>query len=331
MTIPTTASPFIDTAAVEAWDAWFRWREPGCLHDVTVDMTWDRVASALASVELRGRRVRMRQEFLDAFSSWQLLLDERILAGAGTPSLQRGRGDPVAVLNLAAFVKAPFTQQASIDLTAIEDIAMTAVRALDNATLLGGQGGARGGLRIGVIGLGDAFKLVGTDYCSSAAAAKAKRIVHALSCGATEGSIALARERGHRFSCGQEWLDRAFARGLPQDLITDAARIGLRYTALTAISSQPKLALFANGVSDALEPAPNRPVAHVIDEGETPRVVYPVGYARSVAMRLDKAYEMTEHPDAASRLAIHEAIRPWMDQVMPGIAISAMSRAFSRG
>jgi len=196
------------------------------------------------------------------------------------------------------------------------------VRALDNATLLGGQGLASGRLRIGVVGLGDALRLVGKDYSSSAALAEAERIAHALSCGVTEGSIALARERGPRFTCEREWLSRASSRCLPQYLIADAAQVGLRHTALTAISSQPKLALFANGVSDALEPSPNGPVAHVIDEGETQRIVHSAGYAQSVAMRLDKPYEVAGQPDAISRQAIYEAVRPWMDEGMLDFAIS---------
>ena len=44
-------SPFLDPVAVEAWDAWFRWREDGQLRDISVEATWERVAGALAQAE----------------------------------------------------------------------------------------------------------------------------------------------------------------------------------------------------------------------------------------------------------------------------------------
>jgi hypothetical protein len=55
-------------------------------------------------------------------------------------------------------------------------------------------------------------------------------------------------------------------------------------------------------------------VADVIDSGETQRIVHWAGYARSVAMRLNKPYEVGGPPDAASRRAIYEAASPWMDE-----------------
>lgn len=68
--------------AVDIWDAWFRWREQGALRDLTVNATWDRVATALASIEPADATI-WSERFTDAFRAWRLLLDERILATAG--------------------------------------------------------------------------------------------------------------------------------------------------------------------------------------------------------------------------------------------------------
>lgn len=53
------------------------------------------------------------------------------------------------------------------------------------------------------------------------------------------------------------------------------------------------------------------------------------GYARSVATRLDKAYDVTRQPDNASRQAVEEAIRPWMDEAMRNATVSTMGRVFT--
>ena len=129
-------SPFINPLAVEVWDTWFRWREFGQLRDLTIDATWDRVATALMGVESGIDRGPFKRRLMDAFASWQLLLDERVLETAGTPTLSWRNDDLVAVLNVARFVRAPCTQHASFDLVTFEDVATLAVRALDNAALV---------------------------------------------------------------------------------------------------------------------------------------------------------------------------------------------------
>src|SRR5690348_11516870 len=78
------SSPFIELAAVEAWDAWFRWREQGDLRDLSIEGTWRRVAVALASVEAQGEIATWQSRFMQTFATWRLLPDEQVLANAGT-------------------------------------------------------------------------------------------------------------------------------------------------------------------------------------------------------------------------------------------------------
>ena len=114
-------SPFIDAAAVEAWDAWFRWRDHGQLRDVSIDATWQRIATSLAAAETDSVNART-QQILGAISQWRLVLDERLLSTLGT-----GRGalidDPVAVLNAAAFVSTGDSTEAAFDFAMLHEVA----------------------------------------------------------------------------------------------------------------------------------------------------------------------------------------------------------------
>src|SRR5690349_13033222 len=106
-------SPFLDTAAVDAWDAWFRLREHGELRDVSVETTWKRVANALVERETDSRTTWCARLF-EAQAQWRLLIDARIIATAGTAKPE-WPADPVAVLNAASFVEAAYKPQAHVD------------------------------------------------------------------------------------------------------------------------------------------------------------------------------------------------------------------------
>ncbi|WP_329742221.1 hypothetical protein [Dyella sp. A6] len=290
------ASPFIDAAAVEAWDAWFRWREQGELRDLSVDATWERVAWALASVEPEQQRLAFARRLLVVFSDWQLLPGERILMTAGTPAAAWGGDDLVAVLNVASFVSDPGSVAAALDLPRFMTVAALAVHLLDNAATLQGAGGPPPErLHIGIIGLGDALALLGMRYDSDEARAFAVEVVRSLAQGCASGHAALAG----------------------QCHVADATeRHGPRYRSLTAITSQRRLALFANATSDALEPAAGAPRTYVIEAEEGNRQVRSPGYAATLLGR-DSAFDTA--PEAA-RQAMRDAVQGWIDE-----AISAVS------
>ena len=248
-------SPFVTPAAVEAWDAWFRWRENGVLRDDTVDATWRRAASALASVEPADRRTAFELHLLDAFANWRLLLDERLVATAGTNRECWPDNDLAAVLNIVGFVRDAGALNAKMDLGAIKDCAMLATHALDNALLLGNRSGQPvKTLRIGIIGFAEALAMLGLDYASVEAQKHAKSIAQSLAEGCLQATVALAEARGATVHCDAAWIEKARLRGMPADLIERARVHGLRHASLTSISSQPRLAKFANDTSDAVLP-----------------------------------------------------------------------------
>lgn len=312
---PRPLSPFIDLAAVEAWDAWFRWREHSVLHDVSIEDTWWRVACALAAAEAGNEGPAWRLRVMDALASWRLLPDPRVLATAGTGLAERRHGTLHAVLNAACFVSPADAPHAAIDTAALTDCAALAVRALDNAALLAGNVTTR--LRIGVVGIADALALLGLEYDSEAGRTQAAAVAQALAEGCLGGSIALAASRGGCERDTRGLLARAMLRGAPQELLKDAARHGVRHTQLTAITSQPRLALLANNVADAVDPLRGEDHAGLIIAADGQRTMRSPGYAlnvlRSGGSGPSHWRDTLEHQSWFAQIAMRAALQPWMD------------------
>ena len=308
-------SPFVETTAVDAWDAWFRWRDHGTLRDLTVDATWDRVATALTSVESTATAPIWKRRFTDAFDAWRLLLDERIFATAGTREYNWRNGGLVAALNVAVFVRAPLTSHASFDLAGFEDVATLAARALDDATVLVGNDAAvNADLRIGMVGLADALTLLGMAYDSADGRAQAAFIAQALAQGCLRGSLQLARERGATAACTQEWRTRAQAHAVAAELVDEAACHGIRHRRLTAITSQWKLALLANNVADALDPSIDSTHPEIATVGDAQRGALARSYAPTPSV-LQPAPEAGKCSVASvtAQLELRAAVQPWID------------------
>ena len=308
-------SPFIDLAAVEAWDAWFRWREHAVLRDVSIEDTWWRVACALAAAESGNEGPAWRLRVMDALASWRLLPDQRVLAKAGTGSAGRSGGTLRAALNAACFVSPAGPPHAAIDLGALTECAALAVRVLDDAALLAGNVATC--FRIGVVGIADALALLGLEYDSDAGRAQAAAVARALAEGCLAGSLALAASRGSCKRDTRELLARAMLRDAPQELLKDAPRHGLRHVQLTAITSQPRLALLANNVADAADPLLGEDHAHLIIAADAQRPVRSSGYALNVlrggGSGPDHWPDTLEHQSWFAQIAMRAALQPWMD------------------
>lgn len=291
--------PFLNLQAVETWDTWFRWRSDGQLLDVTIEDTWTRVTSALAA-EPPARRPGYKRWLGDSLAGWHLLLDERVIAGAGTATPQWRADDLHAVLNAACFVRAPHTGHATFDFMHFEEVAALAIHALDDAATLASDDARHTPcVRVGMIGLSDALSLLGLAYDSDEGRAQAAAIASALAHGCLGGSIALARDRGAHVLCDDAWSEQAHRRGYRHELIAAAVRYGLRQRRLTAISSQPRLALFANGVADALDPLPKD---------------LPTAADANVPCRCDDAMSALAAADVAAQLRMRAAVQPWIDE-----------------
>lgn len=297
------ASIFVEMAAVETWDTWFRWRENGCLRDTTIDGTWRRVAHALA------RSDRDAAEYIGACANWRVLPDERIIATAGTSDPSWPADGLVAVVNAAVFVRDACTPRARFDAPQFAAAATLAVRLLDDASMAASAtaGGASPRLRIGVIGVADALASMDEAYGSAAACAQLRELGRALAEGCLRGSVRLAVERGARARLTHEAARRATERGMSADLVEDAARHGLRYAQLTAITSQSRLARFANDVADAIEPLRQGP-----PDRETPASRRSPWVGTGHRFRSGATRSPATTPLQA-KIAMRDALQEWID------------------
>lgn len=310
-------SPFVDLAAVEAWDAWFRWRERADLRDLSIEDTWRRVSAALASIEPGGETSTWQARFTDALASWRLLPDERLLADAGTGRTTRWDGVLHASLNAAGFVYSGPAKGASMDLAALSDCAALAVRILDNIALQANIAAPH--LRIGMIGTADALALLGLRYDSDSGRGQAAAMARALTEGCLQGSIMLAAERGSCGHAAHASTARARLRGLPDELLRDAARHGVRHPQLTAITSQPRLALVANDVADAVDPLRGKNHAIVISASDGQHTtVRSSGYALNIlhtgGMEPERMPDTLPGMSWMAQIKMRAALQPWIDE-----------------
>lgn len=296
-----TDSPFLCAASVEAWDAWFRWRDAKRLHDVSIEDTWQRIATALAAAEPHAGRVRWLNRFVEDMAQWRVLPDERLYQlGTGTLALRSG---PLhATLNAACFVSRPGTPSAFSDYGAVARSAGLALRLLDDALRLVGRTDTH--VRIGIMGIADALALLGLDYASAAACDTARRFAEALDAGCRQANHELAVARGATASLRGE-TPLTVTRRYPSPAVR---RSGVphrwRYRSITAIDSQRRLALLANDVSDALDPLPAGWRSHRIDAPGGARLVLSPGYAATV---LQHSAPIAGDPAAAGDSAVWQA------------------------
>lgn len=316
MLIRNDPSPFIVPAAVDAWDTWFRLRENGRLRDVSVEATWERVAGALTGAAPNmGDCLRVN----DAQSRWQVIFDERILAGAGTRDFVWPQ-DPAAVVNAASFVRGAFTESAHLDFESLRKVAELAADCLDNALLLTGIPDCEhANVRIGLVGVADALTLLGKRYDSPGGRVLAGRIARALAEGCFAANVRLARDRAGSAPDREHTISVARLRDMPAELIVAAEATGVRRARSTAIDSHARIARFANDVADALDP---------LDGGEADRSLHSPGasrqgaaggYAATIARR-SGAHLPAPKPGAggrrstiAAQIALRGAVQPWID------------------
>lgn len=312
MTAPYRISPFIDPVAVEAWDAWFRWRGRSGLHDISIEDTWRRVAAALAAPESPPDAAQWRARFQQALLAWRLLPDERLLASAGTGRIAWAQGPLHACLNMAGFVP-PVSQ---FQLAAITDCAALAVRALDNAALIARMAKPR--LRIGLIGVAGALHLLGLRYDSDEGRALVASFARALAEGCFRASIELARERGAGRGDAAAAIVRGARRGLPENLLREAETCGLRHCATTAITSQRRLAMLANAVADGLDPLMGANHAYIFVAPGGERTVVSSGYALTVSIGDHDAAtpDTLENQGWQPQLRMRAAVQPFVDQAI---------------
>jgi len=166
-------------------------------------------------------------------------------------------------INLAALVRAPFEDDAGVDLAELEELVATAVRMMDNVidasrfplAAQRTEAQAKRRIGLGVTGLADALIMTGQTYGSDAAMAQTGRWMEAVERAAYRASVQLAREKGaFPLFDRDEYLKGEVIRALPQDIRDGIARHGIRNALVTSVAPTGTISLFAGNVSSGIEP-----------------------------------------------------------------------------
>ena len=166
-------------------------------------------------------------------------------------------------INLPTLVSGAFTNGATLDLAALDDLVRTAVRMMDNVVTASRfpleaqarEAQAKRRIGLGVTGLADALLMLGQRYGSAEAAETCEAWMHAIARSAYLASVDLAREKG-AFPLFD--ADKYLASGNMMQMdgdVRDAIRThGIRNALLTSIAPTGTISLYAGNVSSGIEP-----------------------------------------------------------------------------
>ncbi|MEA1942472.1 MAG: adenosylcobalamin-dependent ribonucleoside-diphosphate reductase [Pseudomonadota bacterium] len=166
-------------------------------------------------------------------------------------------------INLSRFVDAPFTENARLDLEAMQDCVSTAVRMMDNVIdasnfpLRQQQEEAlnKRRLGLGITGLADALIMCGLRYGSERAVEETDRWLSALTNSAYRTSALLAKEKGaFPLYNAEHFLKAPMVQALDDDVRELIAEHGIRNSHLTSIAPTGTISLYANNTSGGVEP-----------------------------------------------------------------------------
>ena len=188
-------------------------------------------------------------------------------------------------INLARFVRDPFTPAAHLDEDALADVVGVAVRMLDNTIDASGfpleeqrrEAMAKRRVGLGLTGLADALMMVGLRYGSEPAAVAAERWAKLVNRMAYVASAELAAEKGAFPLYDREpYLAGETVRELDADVRALIGEHGIRNALLTSIAPTGTISLLADNVSSGIEP--------VFAHAYTRKVLQPDGTRREEAV-----------------------------------------------
>ena len=168
----------------------------------------------------------------------------------------------LGAVNLAKFVKNPWTESAAIDYKGIEKAAELGVHLLDNILDVSNHTLDRQSeealdkrrIGLGVMGLASLLQQCGIRYGSDKAVETTKRIFYELRGGAYAKSIDLAKSKGPFPAFTDEYLKQPFIQALPHHLQIGIAKHGIRNGVILTVAPTGTTAMFAGNVSSGIEP-----------------------------------------------------------------------------
>jgi len=166
-------------------------------------------------------------------------------------------------INLARLVRQPFTPEARLVDSELDELAGVAVRMLDNAIEISGfpleeqrrEALVKRRIGLGMTGLADALMMCGLRYGSAEAAETAAHWAHRIERAAYAASAHLAAEKGaFRLFDRDPYLAGETVRGLDEDVRELIAEHGIRNALLTSIAPTGTISIVADNVSSGIEP-----------------------------------------------------------------------------
>ena len=166
-------------------------------------------------------------------------------------------------INMAPLVANPFSADAALDQTKMDELVRTAVRMMDNVVDASrfplpqqeAEAQAKRRIGLGVTGLADALLMLGLRYGSDEAAAQTEAWMHQIARAAYMASVDLAREKGAFPLFDAEKFLASGAMVQMDDDVRDAIRTyGIRNALLTSIAPTGTISLYAGNVSSGIEP-----------------------------------------------------------------------------
>ena len=166
-------------------------------------------------------------------------------------------------LNLAKFVKNPFTDKAEIDYKRLEKVTSVAVRLLDNVIDLSVypldeqkiEAKSKRRMGLGITGLADLLIFIGVKYGTEESLQIAEKVMQTITHTAYRTSIKIADEKGSFPLLNTDaYLNGNFVSQLPEDIKEGIRQFGIRNSHLTSIAPTGTISLLADNVSSGLEP-----------------------------------------------------------------------------
>jgi len=232
-------------------------------------------------------------------------------------------------INLARFVRGPFTARARLDLDAVGEVARVAVRFLDDVLEVTGfplaaqaqEVRACRRIGLGITGLGDALAMLGLRYDTSDARGVAGEAMQRICLCAYEASSALAAEKGaFPVFDADRYLEAALVSTLPAEIRCAIRDGGIRNSHLTAVAPAGTISLLAGNVSSGIEPmfafdgqrrvldAAGLPVCFEVTNDAVRR--WRTAHA---GQPLPAAFVTATDIDPLAQLQMQAVIQPWVD------------------
>ncbi len=237
-------------------------------------------------------------------------------------------------INLAKFIKSPYSHMSEIDYAGIRETVKVAIRMMDNVIDVNyfpleaqrQKAHETRQLGLGVTGLADMLLMLGVRYGSPAAVEMAEKVMREITIAAYETSVDLAEEKGAfpafdktKFLGKPEERDSFVNQMIPVPIRAKMLSLGIRNSLLTSIAPTGTISLYAGNVSSGIEP--------IFASHYTRKVLQPDGtkveelvedyaikvWRESNGQGLPPGYTDAQQLSAEDHLVMQAAVQKWTD------------------